>query len=173
LAQRPLVGRIREIAMTEQSKFASDAAIKAAADAYAKGYEQFVAMSREQVKKVFPAAVKTFDDVTAFQKDYFETLVAASTSMAKGYETIAKQVFAFNQKAAESSMAGAKALAGCKTVQEAVELHGDLARKSLDQWLSESTKISELSVKVANEAMTPLNAKMTDAVEKFVKPMAA
>ena len=70
-------------------------------------------------------------------------------------------------------MAGAKALVGCKTVQEAVELQGDLARKSLDQWLSESTKISELAVKVSNEAISPINAKMTDAVEKFVKPMAA
>jgi len=160
--------------MTAQTpKFVSDAAIKAATDAFAKGYDQFVAMSREQVEKVFPAAVKTFDDVTAFQKDYLETIVAASTSMAKGYETIAKQLFAFNQKAAEASMAGAKALVGCKTVQEAVELQGDLARKSLDQWLSESTKISELTVKVTNEAITPINAKMTDAVEKFVRPMAA
>ena len=160
--------------MTAQTpKFVSDAAIKASADAFAKGYDQFIAVSREQVEKMFPAAVKSFDDVTAFQKGYIDALVTASTSMAKGYETIAKQIFAFNQKATESSMAGAKALVGCKTVQEAVELQGDLARKSLDQWLNESTKISELTVKVTNEAISPINAKMTDAVEKFVKPLAA
>jgi phasin family protein len=160
--------------MTEQkSKFASDAAVKAGADAFAKGYDHLVAMSRDQLQKLFPAAVKSFDDVTAFQKDCLEALVAASTSMAKGYETIAKEVFAFNQKAAEAGMASAKALAGCKTVQEAVELQGKLARQSLDVWLNESTKISELTVKVANEAITPINAKMTDAVEKFVKPLAA
>lgn len=160
--------------MTAQTpKFVSDAAFKAGTDAFAKGYDQFIAVSREQVGKMFPAAVKTFDDVTAFQKGYFDAVMAATTTMAKGYETIAKQLFALNQKTTESSMASAKALVGCKTVQEAVELQGDLARKSLDTWLSESTKISELAVKVSNEAISPINAKMTDAVEKFVKPMAA
>ena len=160
--------------MTAQMpNFMNDTAFKAGAEAFTKGYDQFVAASREQLGKLFPAAVKSFDDVTAIQKGYLEALVSASTSMAKGYETIARQMLAFNQKAAETGMAGAKALAGCKTVQEAVELQGDLARKSLDQWLNESTKISELTVKVANEAMTPINAKVTDAVEKFVKPMAA
>src|SRR5690606_1683171 len=99
----PRRGRTRENPMNEQkSKFASDAAVKAGADAFAKGYDQFVAMSRDQLQKLFPAAVKSFDDVTAFQKGYLEALVAASTSMAKGYETIAKEVFAFNQKAAEA-----------------------------------------------------------------------
>jgi phasin family protein len=80
---------------------------------------------------------------------------------------------AYNQKSIEASIATAKALMGCKTMQDLVEVQSDLTRKGLDEWVSEGTKLSELTVKVANEAAAPINSRLTEAVDRFMKPLAA
>ncbi|MBE9552989.1 MAG: TIGR01841 family phasin, partial [Proteobacteria bacterium] len=63
----------------------------------------------------------------------------------------------------------AKALFSAKSFNEAVELQGEIARKSFDKSLSEGTKLSELSLKVANEAFQPIQQQFTAAVAKAGK----
>jgi len=67
----------------------------------------------------------------------------------------------------------AKALLAAKTLREAADLQNDWAKASFDKLVAEGTKVSELSVKVANEAFQPLNARMNVAVEKLFKPVTA
>jgi phasin family protein len=73
----------------------------------------------------------------------------------------------------ETSAQAAKALMGAKTLREAVDLQTDLAKSNFDKFIAESTKLSEMSVKVANEAFEPINARVNVAVEKLLKPIAA
>ena len=57
--------------------------------------------------------------------------------------------------------------------REIVDLQSEYAKTSFDNIVSEGTKISEMTVKVANEALEPINARMNAAVEKMSKPVAA
>jgi len=148
-------------------------AVKTGTDVFAKSYEQYLAATKDQLGKLFPSAAKNFDDLAAFNKGNFDAFVAASTAAAKGFETLSQQLIAYNQKAIENSVATAKALLGCKTMQDVVEVHSDLTRKGFDEWLAEGTKLSELTVKVANQAAEPINSRLTEAVDRFMKPLAA
>ena len=148
-------------------------AMKSGTDAFTKGYEQYFAAARDQLTKLFPSAAKNFDDLAEFNKGNFDAFLAASNAAAKGFETLSQQMIAYNQKAVETSMATAKALLGCKTVQDVVEVHSDLTRKGIDEWVAEGTKLSELTVKVANETAEPINSRLTEAVDRFMKPLAA
>ena len=142
---------------------------RAGADAAVKGYEQGVTLTRGQVEKVFPKAVDNFDAVAKFNKDTVDAVLASGAIATKGFETVGEELAAAGKKAFEDGVATAKALTGVKTYQDLVELQTAFARQSFDQFVAGTTKISELSAKVATEAAGPLQARWTDAAETFGK----
>jgi phasin family protein len=61
---------------------------------------------------------------------------------------------------------------GCKDLREVVDVQSDFARESFDRLMNEGSKLSEIGVKVANEALEPIQARVNVAVEKIFKPAA-
>ena len=138
-----------------------------------KGYDQVLGASREQFDKASVSAFKAYEEFSKFQKDNYEAFVAASTIFAKGAENVGKAWMTLSQEAMEAAAQTAKSLLGAKTLREAVDLQSDFAKSNFDKFVAEGTKMSELTVKVANEAFAPLNARVNVAVEKLLKPVAA
>jgi len=138
-----------------------------------KGYDQMLGATREQLEKASVSAFKAYEEFSKFQKDNYDAYLAASTIFAKGAENVGKTWMSLTQEALENAAQTAKALLGAKTLREAVDLQSDFAKSNFDKLVAEGTKLSELSVKVANEAFAPLNARVNVAVEKMLKPVAA
>jgi phasin family protein len=138
-----------------------------------KGYDQFLGASREQFEKASVSAFKAYEEFSKFQKDNYDAYVAASTIFAKGAENVGKAWMTLSQETMETAAQTAKALLGAKTLREAVDLQSDFAKSNFDKFVAEGTKLSEMTVKVANEAFAPLNARVNVAVEKMLKPVAA
>jgi len=147
--------------------------LQTTADALAKGYEQCIAVAKDQIGRLFPSAAPNLDEIAAFNKGNLEAFVAASAAAAKGLETLSQELLAYNQKTMETGIATTKALLGCRTMQDLVEVQANLTRKGFEDWIAEGTKLSELTVKVANQAAEPINARLNEAVERFMKPLAA
>ena len=104
------------------NEFINEDAIKAGTAAMEKGYEQFVAMTKSQVEKVFPAAAKSFDEIAAFNKANYEAATKASQAAVKAFETLGKTMATYNQEAFQASVESAQAFFACKTFQDVVEL---------------------------------------------------
>jgi phasin family protein len=138
-----------------------------------KGLEQFFGPAKEQVEKAQAQSTKALEDITKFSKENLDAVVSASTVYAKGFETFGKAWYAFSQETVEASAAVAKQLLGVKTLKEAVDLQTDFAKTTFDKFVAEGTKLSEMSIKVANEALEPINARVNVAVEKLLKPSIA
>jgi len=152
--------------MTTQSK--SKAAPKVAAVS-AEVYDQVVETTKAQVEKTNEAVVKGYDEFAALQQEGVDALIKAGEIWARGAEVLGKAYLDAAQNAAEANSSAAKALFSAKSLKEVVELQGEIARKSFDKSLSESTKLSELSVKVANEALQPIQQQFTAVVTKAGK----
>lgn len=138
-----------------------------------KGYDQVLGASREQFEKASVSAFKAYEELSKFHKDNYDAYLAASSIFAKGAENVGKAWMSLTQESLETAAQTAKALLGAKTLREAVDLQSDFAKSNFDKLVAEGTKLSELSVKVANEAFAPLNARVNVAVEKMLKPVAA
>lgn len=102
-----------------------------------------------------------------------EALVKASTVWVKGMEELSRGWFAYSQKAFEQSTEASKELLSAKTVNEAIEKQSKYAQKSMNDLVSETTKMSEQAVKVSTEAFTPLKKRFEETAEKVSKAMAA
>lgn len=122
-------------------------------------------------KKGAEMAAKSYDDVIAFNQDNFDAMVEFGKATAKGVEELNAEVLAFNKVAIEENVAAAKAVMGAKTVQEAVDLQTEWAKAWFDSYMSQATKVGELTAKVAQEAFAPVNDRFSTAVEKMVKPV--
>ncbi len=136
-------------------------------------FENMTSTTRDQFEKAQQTAYKTVGELTRFQKENWEAFVSASQIATKGAETLSKAWLAFSKEALENAASTAKALIGAKTLSEAVDLQQGFAKTHFDKFVAESTKLSEIGVKMANEAIGPLSARLNVAVEKILKPVAA
>jgi phasin family protein len=76
---------------------------------------------------------------------------------------------AHNKASIEESVTFTKSLLGVKSVKEAVDLQSNFARSSIEKAVSETNKVTDASVKLAEQAMAPISERLTIAVEKFGK----
>ena len=149
--------------------------VKASAEAAAKGYDQAVQATKEHVEAAFKAgsdAFKGYEDVAAFNKDNVDALVKSGAVLAKGAQDFNALWFDFAQASIEEGIAATKAILGCKTLQQVAEVQGDLVKGGYDKLVTESRKMSDMSVKVAENAAKPIAGRVNVAVEKFTKPLA-
>ncbi|HYD31679.1 MAG TPA: phasin family protein [Azospirillaceae bacterium] len=135
--------------------------------------EGFIKAGQEQAEKVSQQLFQGYDDIASFSKQNVDAVVQSSTIVAKGAEEAGKAVAAYAQVSLEKGVATGKALMGAKTLKDVIDLQTSFAKQSFDAFMAESTRLSELSVKVTNEALAPINARVNAAVEKFGKPIAA
>lgn len=135
--------------------------------------EGYVKAQQEQVEKASSQILKSYEELTALTKGNVDAVVASGTIVAKGAEVASKQVAAFTQASLEKNVATGKAVLAVKTIRELIDLQNSYFKSSLDALVSESTKLQELSVKIANEALAPLSARVNVTVEKLSKPIAA
>lgn len=158
---------------TVQAKANIESIVQASQEQAKKHFEQTMAATKEQVEKSSAQVLKGYDEMTALTKENVDAVVQAGSIVVKGVEEIGKEVVAYSQASFDKSVATGKALLSAKSLREVVDLQNDYAKSSFDAFVAEANRLSELTVKVANEAFAPLSARVNVAVEKLSKPIAA
>jgi phasin family protein len=116
-------------------------------------------------------AMKTTEDLVSFGQGNFEAFAKAGQIWATGMQDLGKQVAATAQAQVDQTVATFKALAGVKSFKEAVDLQTSLARSSVEKAVAETGKLTDASLKLAEQTFAPLTARVTLAVEKFGRPV--
>ena len=154
-----------------------------AAEAGAKGIEQTVAALKDgmaqatagmektqaKVKEGMEKAMKTAEEFVAFGQGNLEAVMKAGQIWAAGVQDLSKQVAATAQGNYEESMATFKALTSVKSLKDAIDLQTGFARAAIEKTLAESGKLTDASIKLTEQTLAPLTARVTLAVEKFAK----
>lgn len=118
-------------------------------------------------KATMEKTVKTAEEFVSFSQGNVEALMKAGQIWAAGVQDLNKSFAATAQAQMEAAMGSFKALAGVKSVKEAMELQTSLARTSMEAAMAETGKITDASMKLAEQTIAPIAARMTLAVEKF------
>ncbi len=130
-----------------------------------KGLETSQAKLKEGVEK----AVKTSEELLAFSQGNLEAFVKASQIYAAGFQDISKHVAASSKASIEDTVAFSKSLMGVKSVKEAVDLQTGFAKSSIEKAVTETNKLTDAAVKLTEQTLAPLTARVTLAVETFGK----
>lgn len=124
---------------------------------------------KAQLEKFSPNLYRGFEDVTQSSKDNVEAVVKSSQILAKAAEELNKAISTFAQSSLELNVQASQALLGAKSLQDLVEVQQELARSSFDHFITGSSKISDMAVKVTNEAFEPIQARVNHTIEKLGK----
>lgn len=123
--------------------------------------------TQTEVKATMNTTVKSAEEFVSFSQGNFEAMMKAGQIWAAGVQDLHKTFAATAQAQVEAAVGTIKALSGVKSIQEAMELQTTLARSSMETALAETGKLTDASVKLAEQAMAPITARVTLAVEKF------
>lgn len=133
-------------------------------------------MSQEQIAAVVKAGgdmFKNYEDVVSYNKENVDAFVEANNIMVKGVQDINKVLFSMAQKNMEETVSLTQKIFGCKSMEDMVKLQSDLMKNSYAMSFDEGRKISDMAVKLAEEASAPITDRVSVAVEKATKPLAA
>ena len=134
-----------------------------------------VAMEKgmEQMTKGAEGFMKAAEEATEFSRGNVEAFTKAAQTWATGTQDLARQAMALAQGLTDQTLEGAKALAAVKSLNEAAEIQSKYAKAALEKAVAESAKFQEAVFKLAEQAVAPISARVTVAMEKMGKPLAA
>lgn len=138
-----------------------------AADTLKNTVEQYSAAGTQAFKEGIEKSLTSLNDINVHSKQNLEALVAAATAATKGAEALGAQAIAFSRKSMEDNVAAAKTLGSAKSLQEAVDLQTSWFKSSLEGYMAEFSKASEIVAASMKDTLTPINARVTATVEKF------
>ncbi len=120
-----------------------------------------------QVTGNMEKVMKTAEEFVSFGQGNLEAVVKSGQIWAAGVQDISKQFAASAQAQMDHTVATMKAFAGIKSLKDAIDLQSSLARASMEKAVSETSKLTDASMKLAEQTIAPLAARMTLAMEKF------
>ena len=126
-------------------------------------------MTKEQLESVAGDALKTYGDLAAMGKANVESALKATAVLRKGGEEIGQAWAALAKRLVDIQISSLQTLLGARNIKDVVEVHADLTKTHFQTAMCEGAKISELTLKVANEAIRPLSARATDTVKATAK----
>jgi phasin family protein len=134
-----------------------------------------VAMEKgmEQMTKGAEGFMKAAEEAAEFGRGNVEAFTKAAQTWAVGTQDLARQIMALAQGMTDHSLEGAKALASVKSLNEAAEIQAKFAKAAMEKAVAESAKMQEAVFKLTEQAVAPISARMTVAMEKLGKPLAA
>ncbi len=137
--------------------------LKQAGASTAAGIEQAQATMKDGVGR----AMKTAEQVAQFSQGNVEALMKSSQILASGWQDMSK-LFAEHARASlDETMATFKAMTSVKSVKEALDMQTSFARSAMEKAVADSGKLTEHSMKLAEQAFAPLTARVNVAVETF------
>jgi phasin family protein len=145
-----------------------DATVTSLKAGVAKATASFEA-TQAQVKQGVEKAVSTAEEIVAFNQGNLEALIKAGQIWSVGVQDLSKHIAAAAQASLDESIATFKALSGVKSLKDAYELQAAYARSTLEKTLAESGKLTDASIKLTEQALAPITARVTVAVEKLSK----
>jgi phasin family protein len=142
--------------------------------------EDSTAQARVAVEKTMETANKTAADMmkaaeqaAEFSRGNMEAFTKASQLYVTGVQDLSRQTLAMFQALSEQAMEGVKAMSTMKSMKDAADFQASFTKTAFERAVNDTTKISEAAMKLAETSIEPISARMTLAMEKIAKPLAA
>jgi phasin family protein len=100
--------------------------------------------------------LKGFEEFQKVGKDGFDAAVRSFGEVNKGFQAIAAEVTDYSKKAFEDSTRAFEQLIGAKSIEQAIEIQSQYAKKAYDAYVAEMSKLGEMYVGLAKDAYKPV-----------------
>ena len=123
------------------------------------------AETQAQTKSGMEQMMKHAEQVLAFSQGNVEAMMKSSQIWASGLQDLSRQITATAQASFQDNVSVLRSLTAIRTLQDAVALQTTAARTAMEKAMAESTRLTETSMKLAEQASAPLTARVGAAME--------
>ena len=116
------------------------------------------------------AGTEAYEDMMAFAKGNVEALVKSSQIFVKGATDLNNLWMGLARTSVEEGVSTAKAMMGCQSFEDVMSVQSGAVKTGYGRLVAEGRKISDLSLKVANETVEPVVERARSAVETIARP---
>src|SRR3546814_9229266 len=153
-------------AATKGFRTMNDAVKKFADDGKART-EALTADMNERAKDAMAKTSKIAEEAFEFNKANVEALVESGKIAAKNFETLGQEGVAFARKSFEDTTAALKGYTAVKSPAEFFKLYAENSKKAFDAAVAQTSKTSELVVKLTNDSFAPISNRVSVITSKM------
>ena len=121
--------------------------------------------TQAQTKSGMEQAMKHAEQMLAFSQGNVEAMMKSSQIWASGLQDLSRQITATAQASFQDNVSMLRSLTAIRTLQDAVALQTTAARTAMEKAMAESTRLTETSMKLAEQASAPITARVGAAME--------
>lgn len=158
--------------MTEAAANGTAQAQKVMADTTAQA-KAAVEKTMETAQKTAADMLKAAEEATEFGRGNVEAFTKSAQLYFTGVQDLSRHLVTTFQAYSDQAIEGAKALSAAKSLKDVADVQASLARTAMEKSLADMTKFQEAAMKVAEVSMEPISVRITLAMEKMAKPLAA
>ena len=114
--------------------------------------------------------MKSTEEFVAFGQANMEAFMKSGQIWAAGIQNLTKQMAATAKISFDESVSTFKAISTAKSVKEAFDLQSGFARTAFEKAMSESNKLTDASIRLTEQTLAPITARVTSTVETMGKP---
>ncbi len=111
---------------------------------------------------------KAFEDINAAVSNYVSAVTKSSAALWQGIEEITRNVSGLSQESFARAVNAYTTLASSKTPQDAITAQTEFLKESFDNSVANTSKVSELSVRVAKDAVSPLTQHANEVISSVM-----
>ena len=102
-----------------------------------------------------------FEEFQKLGKDRFDAAVRSYGEVNKGFQAINAKIIDYSKMVFEDGAHAFAQLVSAKTVEQAIEIQSQYAKKAFDTYVAEMSKLSDIYVGTAREAYKPVEKAFT------------
>ncbi len=122
--------------------------------------------SVEQFAQVFGFPGRQTEETARQSSQNIEIVAEASTVLAQGVQDISREWMSLAQDRFKRNLDGFNELLRCRSLQDFIAVQSGLMRDNLEQMLSNSRRIAELSVQVTDQAAQKITAEARENAKR-------
>lgn len=113
------------------------------------------------------------DEIVQIAKQNTDAGMRSIQSLTTGLNQISQASAQFAQTMMQMSMAALQAASSARNLRDVAELQNDYAKTSMDAMVENGTRITEMALKIANDAAAPLSQRANETMQQFSQRTAA
>jgi phasin family protein len=146
--------------LVEFSRHSLDNTMQAGSRAASTSYHHAVLNTEEKMD----AATATGAEMAALQQGTIKAAMQSSTILFDGMQELTRDMVSVAQKAIENGVAHSKATRGAKSIHQFVQMNQDYAKNRMAKAVAEGTRLTEQSMKLAEQAAQPVTLHISENV---------
>lgn len=99
-----------------------------------------------------------FEEFQKVGKDGFDAAIRSFGEVNKGFQAIAAEMTGYSKKVFEEGTRAFEQMVGAKSVDQAIEIQSQYAKKVYDNYLAEVSKLGEMYAGLARNAYEPVKS---------------